>query len=94
MNTYGLRTNKIFANGIEEVRNMNFPLDSDNIVLDYNEPILYDIHIDTTGRRTIDIYDTIKREPKDEIKELKNEISALKEELLKLRGGSNESSGE
>lgn len=53
-------TNKIFVNGIEDVRNIMSPPGTDMIYLDTNLPKLYCKMVDNYGGVTIDVYNITK----------------------------------
>lgn len=54
------KTNKIFVNGIDEVRNIMSQPNSDVIYLDTNLPKLYCKTVDSMGRSVIDVYNIVK----------------------------------
>lgn len=90
------QTNKIYVNGIEDVRNRVLPSSSDYIFLDNDQPILYQKIVDSKGQFEVKAFSIIPYEPKSDTKQevdlsayvkksdlepLQEEIKALKEKL-------------
>lgn len=59
-------TNKLFANGIEDVKSRILPNNSDYLFLDNDHDILYRRMTDATGKVVVDSYDITRRENKEE----------------------------
>ena len=89
-------TNKIFVNGIEDVRTRYLPANSEYCFLDNDKPMLYEKKVDPTGKMEIKSYDITPHtdEPakpvdveqfvlKKDFDRLQDEIKGLKEQLLK-----------
>ena len=94
-------TNKIFVNGIEDVKSMRLPANSDYAFLDNDKPILYQKVVDNKGQFEVKVYDIVphkeERIPtteyalKTDFDKLTNELKVLKEQIAKLGGTKNES---
>lgn len=67
-----VNTNKIFVNGIEDVKNRVLPNNSDFIFLDNDKDIMYRKVTDSTGKTTVHTY---------EIKKVDNEMQKKHEEV-------------
>lgn len=91
-------TNKIFVNGLEDVRNRTLLPNSDYIFLDNDKAVLYQKVVDGNGRFEVKVFDILphKDEPKasleatnfvlkSEFLALQNELIALKERLVELK---------
>lgn len=52
-----INTNKIYVTGIEGARTMQFPPNSDYILLDNDKPLLYRKTVDATGKMEIKAFD-------------------------------------
>lgn len=85
-------TNKIFVNGIEDVRSKALPPNSDYTFLDNDKPILYQKVVDSKGQFDVKVYDIIPHKEEQPIKEkdyvsreefnkLYAELDALKQQL-------------
>jgi hypothetical protein len=84
-------TNKIFVNGIEDVRNCRLPANSDYIFLDNDKAIIYQKLVDSKGQFevkafTITPYTTQPEAPvtKSTDYALKTDLQDLRERLQKL----------
>lgn len=82
-----VNTNKIFVNGIEDVRNRVIPNNSDYIFLDNDQDIMYRKTADATGKTTLTCYkisliDSNNLGQPDMSKyALKEDLEAIKKEL-------------
>ena len=52
----GVNTNKLYANGIEDVRFRQLPANSDYIFLDNDKPLVYRKTTDATGKTDIQVF--------------------------------------
>ena len=89
-------TNKIYVNGIEDVRNKSLPANSDYIFLDNDKALLYQKVVDSKGQFDVKAFDIVphveKEQPveqsgyvsKTEFIAVQNKINALESELTKL----------
>ena len=89
-----INTNKIFVNGIDDVRNRALPYNSDYIFLDNDKDIMYRKTTDATGRTSVYSYkiseinnndvqatnnvDTSKFALKEDVESLRNELNSYK----------------
>lgn len=88
------QTNKIYVNGIEDVRNRQMPNNSDYIFLDNDKPLIYRKTLDATGKMDVQVF---KIEPYEEKSTpaaatvdmsqyvLKSDFEDLRKEIDKLR---------
>ena len=100
-NNLNTNTNKIFVNGIEDVKSMRLPANSDYAFLDNDKPILYQKVVDSKGQFEVTVYDIVPHKEeqapaseyvlKTEFDKLTSELAALKEQIAKLGGVKNES---
>lgn len=51
-----IQTNKLYANGIEDVRSRSLPNNSDFIFLDNDKPLVYRKTTDATGKMSIQVF--------------------------------------
>lgn len=99
-------TNKIFVNGVDDVRTRNIPPNSDYMFLDNDKPLLYQKVVDSKGQFDVKIYDIVPHKEekeasktidlsqyvlKTDFDKLTAELTTLKEQLIKLGGTKNES---
>ena len=99
--SHATNTNKIFVNGIEDVRSRSLPPNSDYAFLDNDKPILYQKVVDSKGQFDVKVYDIVPH--KDEAPApskyvlradfdlLADELALLKDQIAKLGGTKNES---
>lgn len=87
-------TNKLYVNGIEDVRLRNLPNNSDYIFLDNDKPLIYRKTTDSTGKMSIETFKIVPCEPEIQAQSreidlsqyvLKKDFEALKKEILGLR---------
>lgn len=88
-------TNKIYVNGIEDVRNRPLPANSDFIFLDNDNAIIYQKLVDGKGQFEVKAFDisprTAQESPKDKTMEnpsnyvQKTDLEPLQMEILKLK---------
>lgn len=95
-------TNKIYVNGIEDVKNRQLPNNSDYIFLDNDKPLVYRKILDATGKMDVQVF---KIEPYEEKPVpspasadmsqyvLKSDFEELKKEIEKLRRDRYDGSG-
>lgn len=50
-------TNKIFVNGLEDVKNRMLPNNSDYIFMDNDNPLIYRKVVDSTGRMNVEVFE-------------------------------------
>lgn len=60
-----INTNKMYANGIEDVRCRQLPANSDFIFLDNDKPIIYRKTTDATGKMNIEMFKIIPYEEEE-----------------------------
>ena len=92
----GVNTNKLYANGIEDVRFRQLPANSDYIFLDNDKPLVYRKTTDATGKTDIQVFkivpyveeekaqpeiDTSKFVPIDRFEALEKQFNELKNSL-------------
>lgn len=53
-------TNKIFVNGIDDVKNRYVPNGTSMMFLDNDKPLLYDKSVDNNGKMSLEVYDISK----------------------------------
>lgn len=88
-------TNKLYANGIEDVKNRPMPLNSDYIFLDNDKPLVYRKVVDATGKMSVETFKILPYEGDIQQEEyvLRSEFEALKKDIESIRskksGGSN-----
>ena len=58
-NQQSTSTNKIFVNGIEDVRNRRLAPDSDYMFLDNDKPLLYQKTVDNKGQFEVKVFDIV-----------------------------------
>lgn len=89
-----MNTNKLYANGIEDVRFRQLPTNSDYIFLDNDKPLLYRKTTDATGKTDIQVFtiapyqDTKPAEPVQvDFSQyvLRSDFELLRAELAELR---------
>lgn len=91
-----MNTNKLYANGIEDVRFRQLPVNSDYIFLDNDKPLVYRKTTDATGKTDIQVFkivpyveeekaqpdiDLSKFVPIDRFEELEKQFKELKDSL-------------
>lgn len=91
-----VNTNKLYANGIEDVRFRQLPANSDYIFLDNDKPLIYRKTTDGTGKTEIQVFkivpyveeektvpeiDMSKFVPIDRFEELEKQFKELKDSL-------------
>lgn len=90
-----VNTNKLYANGIEDVRFRQLPVNSDYIFLDNDKPFVYRKTTDATGKTDIQMFkiipyqeedrqpeiDASKFVPVERFEELEKQFKELKESL-------------
>ena len=94
-------TNKIFVNGIEDVRNRSLPPNSDYTFLDNDKPLLYQKVVDSKGQFEVKVFDIVPHKEeqstapsvdmsqyvlKTDFDKITHELTSLKEQLNKLGG--------
>lgn len=98
-------TNKIFVNGLEDVRNMRLIPGSDFMFLDNDKPLLYQKVVDNKGQFEVKTFDIIPHVEKEEnntqntekyvsieqFNSLLNEVNELKDLIDLLKGDKHES---
>ena len=94
-------TNKIFVNGVDDVRSRALPQNSDYVFLDNDKPLLYQKIVDPKGQFEVKVFDIIPhKETPEEVPEyvlrtdfdnVLIELTAIKDKLAKLGGTTNES---
>lgn len=90
-------TNKIYVNGIEDVKNRQLPNNSDYIFLDNDKPLVYRKILDATGKMDVQVF-KIEPIPASESADmtqyvLKSDFEELKKEIEKLRRDRYDGSG-
>ncbi len=88
-------TNKIYVNGIEDVRNRPLPANSDYIFLDNDNAIIYQKIVDSKGQFEVKAFDISPRTAQDSPKGQgvdnsvdyvqKTDLEPLQTEILKLK---------
>ena len=87
-------TNKLYVNGVEDVRLRNLPNNSDYIFLDNDKPLIYRKTTDSTGKMSIETFKIVPYEPEIPTQNpeidlsqyvLKKDFEALKKEIIGLR---------
>ena len=101
--TPSTNTNKIFVNGIDDVRSRILPPNSDYTFLDNDKPILYQKVVDAKGQFEVKVFDIVPHKDtpvetptvdlskyvlRTDFENVLIELTAIKEQLNKL-GGSN-----
>lgn len=92
-------TNKVFVNGIEDVKNRVLPANSEFIFLDNDKSILYQKKVDANGQFEVKVFDILPHVeepqadkiatdlsnyvPRNEFEALQGEFRALKEQLTR-----------
>ena len=90
-------TNKLYANGIEDVKNRVLPANSDYIFLDNDKPLIYRKTVDGTGKMEVQTFKIVpyeeKQDPGIDVSNyvLKSDFDALKKEVESIK--SNRKSG-
>lgn len=90
-NNAPVNTNKIFVNGIEDVRTRYLPASSEYCFLDNDKPLLYDKKVDATGKMEIKTYDIVPHtdEPTPTVDPtqyvLRKDFEALQDEIKAIR---------
>lgn len=93
-------TNKIFVNGIEDVRNRPLSANSDYMFLDNDKPLLYQKVVDNKGQFEVKVFDITPHKEDAPVKTeyvLKTDFDKLYAEFIQVKtqlsklGGSNES---
>lgn len=90
--TQMMNTNKLYANGIEDVRCRQLPSNSDYIFLDNDKPLIYRKTTDSTEKMSVEVFKIVPYEEessskvnmsdyvlKTDFEELRAEISQLKD---------------
>lgn len=93
-NTPKVNTNKIFVNGIEDVKNRILPPYSEVIFLDNDKPLLYEKKVDGAGKmeiRTLSLLDYVEDTKAKELNNLsdfvkKDDFEAFKAEFRAYQG--------
>ena len=75
-------TNKIFVNGIEDVRNRRLAPDSDFMFLDNDRPLLYQKTVDGKGQFEVKVFDIVPH--KEEVVPVNNPDYVLRSDFEKL----------
>lgn len=75
-------TNKIFVNGIEDVRNRRLAPDSDFMFLDNDRPLLYQKTVDGKGQFEVKVFDIVPH--KEETAPVNNPDYVLRSDFEKL----------
>jgi len=87
-------TNKIYVNGIEDVKSRMTPANSSYIFLDNDNPVIYDKTVDPTGKMTVKAYQIIpveekpvQKQPAIDMSEFvkRTEFEKLKAEIEKFK---------
>ena len=96
-------TNKIFVNGIEDVRNRRLAPDSDYMFLDNDRPLLYQKTVDNKGQFEVKVFDIVPHKEeaitnanpdyvlRSDFEKLSLELAELKNKIQNLGGTNNES---
>lgn len=88
-NTPQKASNKIYVSGIEGARSYNLNPNSEMILCDDTKNVIYDVMVDSTGKRTITALDVSehKEEPPIDMSQFatKQDVDNLKEELKKIQ---------
>lgn len=91
---YASNTNKIYVNGIDDVKNRILPFNSDYIFLDNDKALLYRKVVDNTGKMDVQTFtlapyveEAKKQDTKIDMSQyvLKKDFDALKGELERLK---------
>ena len=102
-NQQSTSTNKIFVNGIEDVRNRRLAPDSDYMFLDNDKPLLYQKTVDNKGQFEVKVFDIVPHKEevtsvdkpeyvlRSDFEKLSAELSELKNKIQQLGGTNNES---
>lgn len=82
-----INTNKLFANGIEDVKSRMLPTNSDYIFLDNDKDLLYRKVTDGTGKQSIQTYKLVEysEEEKPQQQTIDTSVFATKEDLGALK---------
>lgn len=92
--TAPVNTNKIFVNGIEDVKTRYLPANSEYYFLDNDKPLLYEKKVDATGKMELHMYDITPHTPEADKPEtkvdmslyvLKADFETLQKELAELK---------
>lgn len=81
-------TNKIFVNGIEDVRNRSLLANSDYLFLDNDKPLLYQKVVDNKGQFEVKVFDIIPHKEEAQVKPdyvLKSEFDKLYDEFVQVK---------
>ena len=94
-------TNKIFVNGVEDVRSRSLPQNSDYVFLDNDKPLLYQKVVDAKGQFEVKVFDITPHQDtpvetpeyvlRADFDNVLVELTAIKDKLAKLGGTTNES---
>ena len=94
-------TNKIFVNGIEDVRNRSLAPNSDFMFLDNDKPLLYQKIVDAKGQFEVKVFDIVPHVStptptpeyalRADLDNVLMELTAIKARLDKVGGKANES---
>ena len=90
-------TNKVFVNGIEEVKSYRLPPNSDYTFLDNDKPLLYQKTVDSKGQFEVKVFDITphKAEVTPTVTDfvLRADFDKLSAELVQLKNKINELGG-
>ena len=96
-----MNTNKIFVNGIDDVRSRIVPPNSDFMFLDNDKPLIYQKIVDAKGQFEVKVFDIVPHkdapvsEPvyalRSDLDNVLIELTAIKSQLEKVGGKANES---
>lgn len=82
-------TNKIFVNGIEDVKNRQLPFNSDFVFLDNDKPVIYQKTVDSKGQFEVKAFDIVPKSTQNDTKE-KEQVDlsnyVLRSDFDKLQG--------
>lgn len=74
-------TNKMYVNGIEDVRSRQFPFNSDYILLDNDKPIIYRRVTDGTGKMDVQAFKLVPLEEQQPAPQIDTSQFVLKSDL-------------
>lgn len=80
-------TNKVYVSGVEGARSYQLSPNSEAILCDDTNSVIYDVIVDANGKRTVTAYDIVehKEAPPIDFSQFatKEDIAKLREELVK-----------
>lgn len=82
-------TNKYYVSGVEGAKSYQLPKNSEAILLDDSSSVIYDVIVDSEGKRTVTSYDIVPHQEEPPIDyssfATKDDLKSLKEEFMKMR---------